>query len=225
MLYVVIGTVSRGGLIALLVGVVVCLWNYGFAQRRRTALVVLGFVAFGLLGAASQPKYRERLTASIFAPSTSATGEAASASGSAQSRKRLFLRALDVTIHHPIFGIGPGNFLAYSGGQYDDWHVSHDTYTQLSAEAGVPAFLFFVIAVGAALRHLRQVQRRESTSREVRLLAGALRASLFSYVASAAFADTAYLFYPYFLIVISGVLWQLQIDGAKKERLHQPRKE
>src|SRR5437868_4573439 len=53
MLYVVIGTVSRGGLIALLVGVVVCLWNYGFAQRRRTALVVLGFVAFGLLGAAS----------------------------------------------------------------------------------------------------------------------------------------------------------------------------
>lgn len=210
MIYAIKGTMSRAGLISLALGVLVCLWNLYFKERRRGALLLLVLVVISVIAMlASSPTFRERFSG-ISGYSSDMTGIAASAAGSSLSRQRLFLRAIKVMLHHPLLGVGPGNFLAISGGEYGDWHVSHDTYTQCGAEAGVPALLMFVIMLRTAVRHCKRLQKRAEVSAEVKALAIAMRSSLLAYAVAALFADTAYQFFPYFLIVAAGALWQIE---------------
>jgi O-antigen ligase len=68
---------------------------------------------------------------------------------SAEGRRKLLIKSLEVTLHHPLFGVGPGNFPvavfedAKQNGEQYAWFVTHNTYTQLSSETGIPgAFLF-----------------------------------------------------------------------------------
>jgi O-antigen ligase len=84
---------------------------------------------------------------------------AESAVTSTQSRKQLLRHSLIFTMKHPLFGVGPGMFevaddaymkaLGYRRGA---WLGTHNSYTQVSSEVGIPAFLFFVSAVGMALK-------------------------------------------------------------------------
>ncbi|MCX6633204.1 MAG: hypothetical protein NTW28_36880, partial [Candidatus Solibacter sp.] len=66
--------------------------------------------------------------------------------------------SLIFTIRHPLFGVGPGMFAvaddAYmkaSGFPKGTWLGTHNSYTQVSSELGIPAFLFFVAAIVMAL--------------------------------------------------------------------------
>ena len=84
---------------------------------------------------------------------------AESATSSTQSRKVLLRHSLIFTIRHPLFGVGPGMFAvaddAYMksiGFPKGTWLGTHNSYTQVSSEVGIPAFLFFVTAVGMALK-------------------------------------------------------------------------
>jgi O-antigen ligase len=84
---------------------------------------------------------------------------AESATSSTQSRKVLLRHSLIFTIRHPIFGVGPGMFAvaddAYSKGiglPKGSWAGTHNSYTQVSSELGIPAFLFFVTAVAMAVK-------------------------------------------------------------------------
>ena len=84
---------------------------------------------------------------------------ATSASTSTQSRKQLLRHSLIFTIRHPLFGVGPGMFVvaddAYMktlGFRQGSWLGTHNSYTQVSSELGIPGFLFFVTAVGMALK-------------------------------------------------------------------------
>jgi O-antigen ligase len=82
-----------------------------------------------------------------------------SATSSTQSRKVLLRHSLILTMRHPIFGVGPGMFEvaddAYSkelGFRKGSWAGTHNSYTQVSSELGIPAFLFFVTAVAMAVK-------------------------------------------------------------------------
>jgi O-antigen ligase len=84
---------------------------------------------------------------------------AESAASSTQSRKQLLRHSLIFTIRHPLLGVGPGMFVvaddAYMtslGFRKGSWLGTHNSYTQVSSEIGIPAFLFFVAAVGMALK-------------------------------------------------------------------------
>jgi O-antigen ligase len=84
---------------------------------------------------------------------------AASAASSTQSRKMLLRHSLIFTIRHPLFGVGPGMFVvaddAYSkelGYSKGTWLGTHNSYTQVSSELGIPAFLFFVTTIVMALK-------------------------------------------------------------------------
>jgi O-antigen ligase len=85
-------------------------------------------------------------------------GMAHSASESTQSRKVLLRHSLIFTMKHPLFGVGPGMFevaddayMKSLGYRKGTWLGSHNSYTQVSSELGIPAFLFFVTAIGMAL--------------------------------------------------------------------------
>jgi O-antigen ligase len=92
---------------------------------------------------------------------------ATSASTSTQSRKELLRHSLIFTIRHPLFGVGPGMFVvaddAYMkslGFRQGSWLGTHNSYTQISSELGIPGFLFFVTAVGMALKGTYTLYRR-----------------------------------------------------------------
>jgi O-antigen ligase len=87
------------------------------------------------------------------------TAMATSATSSTQSRKVLLRHSLIFTMRHPLFGVGPGMFpvaddayMKASGLRKGTWLGTHNSYTQVSSELGIPAFLFFVAAVWMALK-------------------------------------------------------------------------
>lgn len=85
---------------------------------------------------------------------------------SLQSRRHLLERSLVLTLQHPLFGVGPGMFpvaedqyAKQMGERRGGWHDTHNTYTQVSSEAGLPAALFFCAALLTALRILWRVRK------------------------------------------------------------------
>jgi O-antigen ligase len=88
------------------------------------------------------------------------------ATASAAGRLYLLQRSLELTAKNPLFGVGPGMFTVAEdkdararGLRRGNWHETHNTYTQISAEAGLPAFVLYTTALLLALRALSRLRR------------------------------------------------------------------
>jgi O-antigen ligase len=198
MVYAVFLTASRGGAIALVVVTLVCLWQLGVKSRRfyLLLLVPIAVMVIGLYGGNS---LRERLEQTHLEPATDNRSAGLDTSG--QQRKELLFQSLRVTAQHPLFGVGPGNFEIVSG----VWRVTHNSYTQMSAEGGIPAFLLYVLILWRGVVNLRGV-RAYRKGRELRLFSMALGASLAAYLVGSFFASVAYQLFPYCLVAYTGAL-------------------
>jgi hypothetical protein len=117
-------------------------------------------------------------------------------------------RSIEVTLEHPLFGVGPGNFEVTSG----VWHVTHNSYTQMSSEGGIPALVLFIVILSYGFKNLRRAKRLSGHKKELKLLAKALRGSLAGFVVGAFFASYAYQFFPYFLVAYSTALLRIVRD-------------
>jgi O-antigen ligase len=91
----------------------------------------------------------------------------ASAAASTQSRKVLLRKSLKFTLQHPLFGVGPGMFVVAddadskaSGLRKGVWLGTHNSYTQVSSELGIPALIFYVAAIFFALRDTYRVHKQ-----------------------------------------------------------------
>ncbi len=201
----VLSTYSRTGLLVLLVAAGISVWEFGVnvKGRRRHVVVLAGLTALAvsLLGGPAQ--YGERV-ATIFNPDLDPTG-------SAQARRDLLQRSIGVTFEHPLFGVGPGNFQVLSG----NWHGAHNSYTQLSAEGGLPALILFLLILWRSFANVHDAKRLARGQPGLLLLAGAVRASLLGFVVGALFGDFAYHFFPYFLVGHASAL--RQIAGARSQ--------
>ncbi|MCL4523561.1 MAG: O-antigen ligase family protein, partial [Acidobacteria bacterium] len=73
--------------------------------------------------------------------------------GSQEARWRLFVNSLRVTAMHPLLGVGPGNFgdvnaqLTAGPDSRASWQQTHNAYTQVSSECGIPAGIAFLALV------------------------------------------------------------------------------
>jgi O-antigen ligase len=193
LVYDIMLTGSRAGLLALVVGGGVCLWEFG-VRRRRVALTMVAGGAGLLLMFFAGGIVKDRFEA-MFTDQPD-TQEEQAAYGSAIKRQELMWRALEVTAQHPLFGVGPGNFNSISG----QWHDQHNSYTQMSSEGGLPAFILYVLLLWCALTNLRKTNRLAPQDSEEVLFAGALRASMYAFIVGSFFAACAYHFFPYFLM-------------------------
>jgi putative inorganic carbon (HCO3(-)) transporter len=192
MLYAVMITYSRSGFLALALAVLLCLWEFGIKGRRWHLLVLAGLIMLGI-PAASPHNYSERLQ-SIFLGRIHGSQD----HGSAEARKELLETSIQTMVQHPLVGVGPGNFQVVTGG----WKVAHNTYSELGAEAGIPALILFLLVLGAGFQSLRFAQKSSiyKSDKEFQILTGALLASFGAYLVGAFFSDTAYNLFPYFLI-------------------------
>jgi putative inorganic carbon (HCO3(-)) transporter len=198
MAYAVFLTGSRGGFLALAMTIGVCLWEFAI-RGRRTYLLVLTGVAVVVLWIASSAILGERLMGTF-----NSKEDVESAYGSSQARQELFWRSIEVTLRHPLFGVGPGNFQVMSG----SWHQTHNSYTQMSSEGGLPALILYVMILWCGFKNVKAAKRLARSNRELTLIAGALHASLAGFAVGSFFSSYAYQFFPYFLVAYTtALLW------------------
>lgn len=199
MIYAVFLTASRSGLLALVLSGVVCLWDLG-VKGRRLYLVLLAFVVgLGFFVFFGQ-QVRQRLTNTF-----NSEGGYENAYASAEARTQLLVRSLEVTAEHPLLGVGPGNFPIVSG----SWHQTHNVYTTLSSEAGLPALILFLLIYRQSFLNLRKLREQARGESELLMLANAMRASLFGFALAAFFFPDAFQFFVYFLFAYSTAAWQI----------------
>lgn len=167
-LWVIIGTASRGALVALGVGLVFVLWRATTAQR----VVTLGVAALlGGLSIAALPSMTLNRLGNLFGEEHE---EAAESGG---VRSYLLKQSLIYTAQHPLFGVGPGQFSNFEGntrvedGQIGVWKDPHFIFTQVSADCGIPALIFYVAGLISAIwvvirthRKARQQKNLEITN-------------------------------------------------------------
>src|SRR5215469_4311887 len=199
MVYASILTGSRGGAIALAVVILVCLWHLALKGRRfyLLTLIPLAVMIAWLYGGDS---LRTRLEQTN---TTRATGNrSAEASASAQQRKELLLQSLRVTAQHPLFGVGPGNFPIVSG----VWRATHNSYTQMSSEGGIPALFLYLLIFWRSIANLREVRQCRKASKQIQLFSMALEASLAGFLVGSFFTSIAYQLFPYCFVAYTGIL-------------------
>jgi putative inorganic carbon (HCO3(-)) transporter len=182
-LMAIVATFSRGGVIGLVVASFVMAMKF---TRKLRAFMVGAFLALVLVGLAFSPGgFRER----IFTTSDQ----------SAISRTDDLKRSIYLAIRHPLLGVGLNNFVLYS----NQAKATHNAYTQVAAETGLAAAVFYVLFLVTPLRPLRRIEREnlnEKKKPEAYYLAIGLQASLVGYMISSFFASVAFLWYAYYLV-------------------------
>lgn len=188
MSYAVLLTGSRGGFLAWVLVMAACIWQFGVRGRHRWLLIfaVVGVLMVGLVGG---------LVAKRLGAITNEQDNA-TAYVSAQTRQRLFLLAIGETVKHPLFGIGVGNFSVISG----NWTQDHNIFTEISAEAGIPAMIVLLMIFGRSFRNLRQVGKMEPLRSERMMWAQGLYASLLGLVVATFVSPDAYQYFVYFFL-------------------------
>ena len=203
MLVAVVMTYSRGGLLALIICGGFSLYEYGLKGKRRYFIGVAALIALIGLGIiAASPNYRTRVASIVMG-----NIEGSHDKGSLGARKELLKRSIVLSLQHPLFGVGPGNFPIVDSG----WTVAHNTYTELSAEAGILALILFLMALGSAFKNVAEARKSEKyqTDPDYRLFTQALFAGMAAYVVGGCFASTEYNLYPYLMIGYTCVLVRL----------------
>jgi len=207
-LYTIFLTGSRGGFLTLLVTGAVFLWEFA-VQGRRRYLLVLAVLAGAILSQVSGGMLVGRLKGTF-----NDQANDAAAYTSSQARQQLFWRSVEITTKHPIFGVGPGNFEQLSG----NWHVTHNSFTQMSAEGGIPALILYVLILWSGFKNLKTAKRLSRRQTESGVLARALLASLVGYAAGSAFLTWGYSFLPYILVAYTTATLSIARAAAARAR-------
>ena len=205
MIAAVIITFSRGGFIGLIAMTLVLVRKIA----RRNKSVAIGTLVLGVVFflAVAPGAYAGRL-ATIFTGSD--------LTGSSSQRTEIFKRSVMVALRYPLFGVGLGNFHHKSAQELG----THNAYTQVAAETGIAAMVFYIIFMVHPFRKLRMMERemfeRNDNSRFYYLAIG-LQASLVGYMVASFFAAVAYQWYIYYLVAYAiGLRRIYYLQEAKK---------
>ena len=172
------GTGSRAGLLALIGVGLYAMYRLETATRIRILAVtaVVLPVAFALTPSRVIDRYTT-IFSTLGAPSDPISnpddggnqpdeGVVNSAAASANSRLELLKRSIIVTFQNPVLGVGPGMFVVAEnemavgeGRRRGYWKSSHNMYTQVSSEVGLPAAFLFVYLMVMVWRSLTRAEK------------------------------------------------------------------
>ena len=197
-LYLTGSTGSRGALVALAAMAAIVIWfSTGFQKVMAVgASLVVIVLSLALLPGAVLSRYRT-LVGNDQEP------ELSEAEKSSSERLRILQDSVSMTVRNPIFGVGPGEFGDKNGfeaiaeGRPKDFSVTHNTYTQISSENGIPALIFFAGAVFAIFRNVISVRRKAQMAGDpvVSRAAFAFLISITGFSVAAFFLSMAYHMY------------------------------
>lgn len=202
--YEFLSTGSRGGLVGL---IVTGLYIFKKGSPRLRAGLLFGIPLLCAFALPFVPGESTQRLKSLF-DSKDATEEAAD---SQNARTILLQESLKITFHHPLLGIGPGEFedyqsgLAVAKGERGLWHATHNGYTQVSSECGIPAAIFYVAGMFLAFRSLRR--SKKANVPRVSAMAQTLSTSMVGFSASICFLSQGYSFA---LLVLTGIALSIE---------------
>lgn len=135
-----------------------------------------------------------------------------SAYESTNARKELLRKSIKYTIQHPLFGVGPGMFPVAedreakdAGRPHGSWQGTHNSYTQVSSECGIPACIFYILTIVFSLKKTYQIYRKarpEPRFQDIANVAIGLNYALIVYAVTVTFD---YIAYTSMLSVFSGL--------------------
>ena len=144
--FLILGTGSRGALVSMVVSTLYVL-KAGSGKVRIGILV--GIPLLALIVIPFLPGEASQRLATLFDSKV----QSEEAAASSEQRTALLMASLEITAHHPLTGVGPGTFSIYQAEEAESqggrgmWHETHNSYTQVSSECGIPAFLLFITGI------------------------------------------------------------------------------
>ncbi len=194
---------SRGGFMGLMAGIGLMAWKI-FRRQRIGALALVIVITLPLVALAPSG-FGSRL-----ASSTTIT-EIGSSPGARWDELK---RSLLVTLRHPLLGIGLNNYRYRSNRA----QATHNAYTQVSAELGIPALIVYIMFIVAPFKRLRRIELEASALKSearFRYLSIGLQGGLLAFIVGSFFASVAFLWHIYYLVGLSLCLTRL-CDIRKK---------
>jgi hypothetical protein len=194
----IVRTGSRGAMVGFAGAGLVFLWR---SRNRVIAAVTLALVCS--VGLALAPKELRTRYVTFFSPPEENAGKMGEAVESALLRRMVLMESVTYTFTHPVFGVGPGMFSVFQnedarerGLRKGHWLVTHNTYTQISSECGLPAFAFYIAALIACVRITFRLQRASGFpgAGEITTAARWLNISLVTYAITSMFGSIGYSF-------------------------------
>jgi O-antigen ligase len=199
-------TGSRGGLVTLAIMFLLYFMPLPPSQKVVVGIAALVLSVFAIAWSARSALDRFR---TIFAGSTPVhlSDSEQSAIDSMGLRKELLFSSLQLTMRHPLLGVGPGMFAVANAdyteettgrSSYNAWHETHNTFTQLSCEDGLPGLFLYCLTLLFCFKSLLSVEKRARqypALSSVRHIAFALRLALIAFAGTAMFASNAYAYY------------------------------
>ena len=195
--YYCAATGSRGGLVAFAAGCAFILIR-ARGRVRIGALAAAG--AIFVLVVTVLPQSLMQRYATLFTSNT----DDQEAIESTAARTNLLKSSIRFTFQHPIFGVGPGEFSDYEAsvakieGKRAAWQVTHNAYTQVSSEVGIPALLFFLASIVMSFRTFGRIYGIAQTRPELRPMAMACfccQLSMVGFCTAIVFLSLAYTIY------------------------------
>jgi putative inorganic carbon (HCO3(-)) transporter len=162
---------TRSTLAAIIAGVIILLVLVGPRRRRNLALILLVVVSAAVIIA---PDFSARMKD---VPTSEFTIKLPN------SRLAIWRTALDIFVHNPLLGVGPGNFhegyIKYRELRYGhNYSHAHNDILNVAAETGVIGLAFFLILWGSVLYYLYWGYKRCPEGFQKGLILGALLASI-----------------------------------------------
>ena len=202
--YVILKSGSRGALFGFLT-----LFIFVFIKASMTdriALVLLSLILIGFSLAVVPAALRNRYT-TFFSADEETTGPDQQlteiAVTSSEARQRILKYSLLMTLRHPLFGVGPGMFtevMEYDAQKLNSrtpWLQTHNAYTQISSELGIPGLVLYLAILFTSFRAVNAVvnaSKGRNTARwkAIGNTASCMRMSLLAYSVTALFSSVAY---------------------------------
>jgi len=187
LLYVVLRTGSRAGLIAL-VGMGIMLFFRSSGQRRM-GMIVLGAILLAATPLLLNQDLRDRYGTILTGTSGKNMSDVSlSAAESQETRMELIVHALVLSAQNPIFGVGMGQFepasatLSSTHGQAAMWHPVHSFLFLVLAETGIPGAIFYTAAVVFCMRAVFKISKFTRSRKDLAIASEVSEALLYSYV-------------------------------------------
>ncbi len=222
-LMVVAQTGSRGGIVTLgvLIAAIFLTSRWSSRIKLATVLVLAVMLVLPFVGAQQRARF-----ATLFGDDGEAPERAVS---STEARKDLLKQSLTLTFRNPIFGVGPGMFepasakLSEERGERAMWHETHNTYTQVSSELGLPGFFLYFGTLVMCLRSMRSVYKQTRYRDDLADLANmsyCLWLSMLGFSVSTLFSSVAYhLYLPTFVGLSAALSGVAAASGTEKPGL------
>lgn len=220
LLWQIVLTASRGNFLQVGFSAILC-WFLILQRFRRTKLIATVLSVSMVVFLAFAPSIFWGRIATLWGEED-ANWMAVSAAQSESQRKNLLWRAVDYTLEDPLLGVGLGCFPIKSGTiemRASEWLGTHNTFLQVSSEAGVPALILFIwllLVSTTSMGKVIRLTKQDVNLEDLNLFAKAAMISLLTFAFAGFFAHLAYEFYLYYLIGVSVSVQTVYAKAKKK---------